>query len=205
MANINLLPVEEKEAESFIAIQRRFLFGSIAVIIITGVITFGILGSFSILASKRAEWISAVEQSAQDINSLKSSEELMVVVGDKVSDGEKIINSRTDLNKIFGGLSDLTPRDVYFSDLKFLGGKILVSGKAKTSADTAGLVSSLVSAHGAQLFSEVTMDTLSSDEKGGYVFALSMNLAGVKSPAVDVNAKSGTNTPKGDDENILEE
>lgn len=177
MANINLLPTEEKAAESFGFIQKRFLFGAIALIVITGAVTFGILGFFSIEASKRTDLNLRVEKSAAEIGSYKSIEELLVVIHDKVSDGQKILEGRADVDEVFSNLAELIPQGVYFSDIKFAGSKVSLSGKAKTSADAAGLASSLASSQAARVFSDVNMESLSSDDKGNYTFTLSMKLA----------------------------
>lgn len=176
MANINLLPVEEKAKVSFGSIQRRVLFGSIVLTVVTGVVTLGILGYFSTLSSARDRSILQVEQSAQQINSYKSTEELLVVIHDKVSDSQKIRDGRLNIDNVFSNLSKLIPQGVYFSDIKFAGNSVSVIGKARTSADAAGLVSSLVSAQAALVFSDVNMDSLATDENGNYTFSLSMNL-----------------------------
>lgn len=176
MANINLLPVEEKAKESFGSVQRRILFGSIVLTVITGVATLAILGYFSTLSSSRDKLILQIEQNAQQINSFKSTEELLVVIHDKVTDGQKIKEERLDVDNVFSNLSKLIPQGVYFSDIKFLGNSVSVIGKAKTSADAAGLVSSLVSSQAALVFSDVNMESLSTDEKGNYTFNLSMKL-----------------------------
>lgn len=178
MANINLLPTEEKSAANFGFVQKKFLVGSILVIAITGLITFGILGVFSIEASKRKDLNSRVELSVTEINNYKPVEELLVIIHDKVSDGQKIIDGRVDVDEVFTNLSELIPREVYFSDIKFAGDKVALSGKAKTSADAAGLLSSLVSTQAAKIFSDVNMESLSLDESGNYSFTLSMKLTG---------------------------
>lgn len=175
--NINLLPTEEKSAESFNSAQKRVLYIAIALIVITGVTTFVILGLFSTEISKRTDYIASVQKSAQEINSNKSKEELVVVVKDKSVDAQKVLDSRINYDKIFGGLAkSFVPQGVYFSSIKFNGAKIAVSGKAKTSADAAGIFSALVSREGSTIFSNVNMESLSSDEKGNYSFTLSMNI-----------------------------
>lgn len=178
MENINLLPTEEKSAETFGSVQRRFLFGAIAFIILTGSVTFGILGFFSIEASKRTDLNSRVEASAAQIGSYKSIEELLVVIHDKVGDGQKILDGRVDVDEVFSNLAELIPQGVYFSDIKFSGSKVNLTGKAKTSADAAGLVASLVSSQASKVFTDVNMESLSSDDKGNYSFSLSMKLVG---------------------------
>lgn len=184
MANINLLPIEERSAANFGFVQKKFLIGSVLIIVVTGLVTFGILGFFSIEASKRKDLNSRVELSVSEINNYKPVEELLVIIHDKAADGQKIIDGRVDVNEVFTNLSELIPQEVYFSDIKFAGDKIALTGKAKTSADAAGLVSSLVSAQASKIFSDVNMESLSSDEKGNYAFSLSMKISGLPSENV---------------------
>lgn len=189
MANINLLPTEEKAAENFGSAQRKLLIGSVVLIILTGAVTFGILGFFSLEASKRSDLNTKVELSVSQIGSYKSIEELLVVIHDKLMDGQKILDGRVNVNEVFANLADLIPQGVYFSDIKFAGSKVALTGKAKTSADAAGLFSSLVSSQAVKVFSDVNMESLSSDEKGNYSFNLSMKLvtSSSQNPVVGAN------------------
>jgi len=176
MADINLLPQEEKSAENIELLRKRLTVVSIVLLVGVSAFTLVTLGLFTSFASKRSNLISKVEQISGQINSFKATEELVVVVKGKVSSAEKVLSSRINYSNIFDQLSQLVPAGVYFSDMKFSSGKLIVSGKAKSSADVAGLVSSLVSGRGAQIVSNVTIDSLSADDSGVYSFIISSQL-----------------------------
>ncbi len=176
MADINLLPVEEKSAESFENIRKKVLWGSIGFLVFTAISAMVVLGFYSTLAGKRANLVANIQESSGQIDQLKPKEELIVVVKQKASNAEKILTARRDLVNTFNQFAQLVPQGVYFTDIRFSGGKVALSGKARSSADIAGLVSQLVSANGAGIYSNVSVDTLSSEENGAYTFALTMNL-----------------------------
>ena len=157
MADINLLPVAEKEAENLEVLRKRLTIVSIVLLVFTAVFTLITLGLFTSFASQRSNLITKIEASSNEINSLKATEELIVVIKGKVSAGYKILTARVNFANIFGQ-----------------------SGKAKTSAEMAGLVSSLTSASGSQIISSVNIDSLNSDENGVFSFAISGQLAVTK-------------------------
>lgn len=174
MAEINLLPVEERSAENFELLRKRILYGSIGFLIFCAVSALVVLGFFSVMAGSRSALIARVEDSSSTINSQKATEELIVVVKGKAQSADKILAARNDLVQTFNKLALLIPQGVYFSDLKIGGGKITVSGKARSSGDMAGLVSALVSSAGAEIVTSVNVDSLSSNEAGAYSFSLNM-------------------------------
>ncbi len=178
MAEINLLPEEERSQEQFETLKQRLIIVSIGLLIFTAISTLTTLGFFTALASKRSDLVNQIDSTSKQIDSLKSSEELIVVVKGKASTADKIISSRTNYSVFFTKLSALIPEGVYFTELRFSGGKISISGKAKTSSDVAGLVSSLLSTAGVGLVSGITVDSLTSGEGGIYTFALSAQVAG---------------------------
>src|SRR3989344_491564 len=166
MADINLLPEEERSAESFENIRRKLLVGSVGALVVIGVLTLILLIYYTVISSKKAALISKVEASTQTIESLKANEELIVVTKGKVSDAAKILNSRTDLSDFFNQFSRLVPQNMYFSDFKIADGKLTASGKAANSGAMASFISGLVSSNGQQIISNVNVDSLSSDEAG---------------------------------------
>lgn len=176
MAEINLLPVEEKTAEFINLWQKRLTIVSVIFLVITAVFTIAILIFFTSLAAKRADLNSKIQESSTAINDQKAVEELVVVVKKKVTSAEKVFSERLNYPQIFEKLGPLVPQGVYFSDLKFSGSKMVISGKARGSADIAGLVSSFVSAQGAEIVSNVSVDSLASDDKGSYSFSITTQL-----------------------------
>lgn len=182
MADINLIPQEERTNAKVELLRRKLQFSSIGFLIFTAVLTILTLSLFAMFASKRSALIGEVEDNSAQINKLKAEEELIVVVKDKASAADKIVSSRVDFPKIFDKFSLLLPQDIYFTDVRVATGKVVISGKAKTSADVAGLASSLVSANGAEIVSDVSIDSLSSDNEGIYAFVVSAKLVGAEPP-----------------------
>ena len=180
MADINLLPVEARDQENFSILVKRISIVSVVVLVITGIVTFIILVLFSSFSSKRSKLVASVEASSWQIESLKSTEELIVVVKDKASSAEKLVSSRTDFADIFENISKLIPQGVYFTDAKFTSGKVSLSARAQSSADVAGLVSSLLSSEGAKYFNQVSIDSLSSNELGLFTFNITAQLVNKK-------------------------
>lgn len=177
MAEINLLPVEEKAAESFETLHKRIIVVSAVVLVIVAVFTLTTLVFFTTLAAKRGDLISQIAESTAKINGLKTTEELLVVTKGKISTAIKILSGRTNTSGFFEKLAELVPQGVYFTEMRFVSGRVVITGKAKSSADVSGLVSSLVSAEGAKLLTNVAVDSLNSDEKGIFSFVISSQLA----------------------------
>jgi len=162
MADINLLPVEARDQENFSILVKRISIVSVVVLVITGIVTFIILVLFSSFSSKRSKLVASVEASSGQIESLKSTEELIVVVKDKASSAEKLVSSRTDFADIFENISKLIPQGVYFTDAKFTSGKVSLSSE------------------GAKYFNQVSIDSLSSNELGLFTFNITAQLVNKK-------------------------
>jgi hypothetical protein len=198
MADINLIPQEERANARAELIQKRLQFSSVGFLVFTAVLTILTLLFFAMFASKRAQLVAEIEDNSSKINRLKAQEELIVVVKDKASAADTIISSRIDFPVIFGKFSSLVPQNIYFTDIRVATGKIVISGKAKTSSDVAGLASSLVSASGAEIVSDVSIDSLSSDDAGIYSFVASAKIVGAE-PAKPVAATApGAAADEGD-------
>lgn len=176
MPDINLLPEEERSAEGFENLRKKLLFGSIGALLVTGVVTVAVLFYYAALNAQKDKLISRVEISGGEIESMKAQEELIVVTKDKASAAGKILESRNNMSDFFVKFGKLVPQSLYFSDLRISGSKFTASGRARTSNDVAGFVSALVSASGAELVSNISIDSLSSDENGNYTFVVNMSL-----------------------------
>ncbi len=178
MPDINLLPVEDKGSEAAEGIRKKLtLFSALVLVLVAafGVVT---LVMFTRYASGRAKIENEIESSTAEINSLKDTEALVVVTKDKASVAEKVLSGRSDQVNVFSQFAQLVPQNVYFTDIKFTGAKATFSGKAKTSADIAGFISSLASDSGSKIISNVNIDSLSSDQDGVYTFSISSQLNG---------------------------
>ncbi|MBI2599184.1 PilN domain-containing protein [Candidatus Curtissbacteria bacterium] len=176
MTDINLMPAEEKSAESFENLYKKVLVAASGFLVLVALATLIILGVSSVLSAQRSDLVTRVEQSAGTIEGLKSTEELEVVVKQKVAAADKILMARSSLGDVFQRLVQLVPQGVFFTDMRFSGVKVVISGRAKTSADVAGFITQLVSARGNEIFSGVTVESLSSDDSGIYSFVLSAQL-----------------------------
>ena len=180
MPDINLIPVEEKAQERAEQTQKKLQFVAVGVLVLSAVVTLITLLMYTTAVSKKNNLIAQVEDNSVKINQYKPQEELLVVSKDKAGSADQLLSARTDYKNFFGKMAGLLPQGVYFTDLRVSDSKITISGRAKTSADVAGLVSSLTSASGTELVTNVAIDTLSSDEFGVYAFVISGKLTGVK-------------------------
>lgn len=176
MADINLLPVEDKGSEATEGIRKKLSVAS--AVVLAAVAVFGVvtLVMFTNISSQRQKIQSRIDTSTDQINSLKDTEAMVVVTKDKVSIAEKVLSGRADQVNVFKQFAQLVPENVYFTDIKFIGSKATFSGKAKSSADVAGFISSLASDDGAKIISNVNIDSLSSDQESVYTFNVSGQL-----------------------------
>ena len=158
-------------------LRKKLNLFSVFLLIFTAISAVVILVFFTSLASAQQKLLSSVEQSSLAIDSYKAQEELSVVTKDKASIAFKIIAARGNQLKALNTLAEIIPQGVYFTDLKFSGGKAVFSGRARSSADVAGFISALVSARGSEILSDVNIDSLGSGESGVYTFAVSGKLA----------------------------
>lgn len=189
MAEINLMPSEERGSEDLNKLQKKLSVFSVVVLAVVALFTIVTLVLFTTSKTEEAKQKVRIEKAEAEINSQQSTEELMAVVGEKVQIADKAISTRLVYTDILNKLASLMPQNVYFGDLKIEGNKITTSAKAKTSADVASLVSSFVSSEeGKKLFSSVTIDSLASVSDSGtnqliYSFSLTLQVAG---PGVQV-------------------
>lgn len=176
MADINLIPQEAKKSEEFEKLRAKITIASVAILILTAIAAFVTLAFFAFYISEREKLLARVEDASAAVNSYKSVEELLVVVKDKATTAEKIksaVLSRVDVIKT---LAQLMPQNVYFTDVKIASDATKLSGRAKSSADVAGLISAFLSQEGQRIISNVTIDSLASDETGTYTFSVSAKL-----------------------------
>ena len=176
MASINLLPQKEKAQERFVGLQRKLQISAVSLLVLVAIFTFVTLFFYTSLSAKRAEIISHIQEASGKIEAQKTKEELIVVVKDKTATAQKLLDGRIEYINFFDKLASVIPQGVYFSDIRVFGGKVVFSGKAKTSADAAGLVRSFSSGQGAEVLSDLNVETLSADETGIYSFVISAKL-----------------------------
>lgn len=163
MAEINLMPTEDKASEGLHKLQKKLSVVSVLVLCVVAAFTVVTLVMYTSAKAEEAKLKVRIEKAAVEINSQKSAEELITVIGKKTEVADRAISTRLVYTDILNRMAALMPQNVYFGDLKVDGNKISTSAKAKTSADVAGLVSSFVSSdEGKKLFSSVTIDSLAS-------------------------------------------
>lgn len=178
MADINLLPAEEKANERYYALVHRLQIASVGILAVTAIVTIVTLALFTSASSRRSSLVSELSDLSFQVNSLKAQEELIVVVKDKVRTSEQLSTSRIEYHNFFNKLAQIVPSGIFFTDFRVAAGKAVISGRARTSGDVASFVSSLTGAAGTELVSDVSIDTLSSDETGVFSFVISAKVVG---------------------------
>lgn len=178
MADINLVTEEQKQYEGLESLRKKLSVAAVIMLVFTAVATLGTLTYFTSLVSARRDLIARIDESSAKVDSFRTVEELAVVVKEKISVAEQIIDGRSDKVKFFNSLAQLVPQNVAFGDLKLSQGRVTISGSAKTSNDIAAFVSALVSSRGAEVISQVSVDALSSGDNGTYTFGISGSVAG---------------------------
>lgn len=180
MEEINLLPSEEKIVKTYTSLQKKLKIVSTVVLVITGIFTSATLIFYMLLINEKAKLVSQIEASSTKINSFKAKEELIFVTKGKVTTANKILSGRVNYPVFLKNLSDLIPEGIYFTDVRFNPEKIAFVGKAKSSIDMAGLISSLVSTKGSEILNNISIDSLNADEKGFYAFGITAQLVVAK-------------------------
>lgn len=177
MADINLLPSEEKTSDSLNSLQKKLTVVSVVVLAVVAVFTVVTLILFTNVKGRETQLKADIEKAAGDVAANKATEELLTVVSKKATSANKVILGRLIYTDVITKTAELMPKDVYFSDLKITGAKLSTSAKAKTSADVANLVSSFVtSEEGKKLFSSISIDSLATDSDNNYAFTVSMQI-----------------------------
>ena len=172
MAEINLIPQESKKSDDFEKLRGKIVIVSIIVLVLTALAAIVTLAFFAYRVSQRENLLSKVQEASTTVNSYKENEELIVVTKDKSSISSRILGARLDMVNVFTTLAQIIPKNVYFTDFKITSADIQISGRAGSSAEIAGLMSALLSTEGARIASNVSINSLVSDETGAYTFGL---------------------------------
>lgn len=189
MADINLLPSEEKTSDSLNSLQKKLTIVSVAVLAVVAVFTVVTLILFSTAKSKETQLNADIQKATEKVVAGKITEDLLTVVSKKATSANKAILGRLIYTDVITKTAELMPPDVYFNDLKITGSKLSTSAKAKTSADVANLVSSFVtSEEGKKLFSSISIDSLATDAENNYAFSVSMQINDTKPAAAPKEA-----------------
>ena len=178
MADINLLPKEEKANERYYALVHRLQIASIGILATVAILTIVTLVLYSSFSSRRSDLISELEDLSGQVNRFKGQEELIVVIKDKVKAAEQLLGAQIEYHNFFNNLAQIIPQGIFFTDFRVSSGRTVISARAKTSGDVASFVSVLTSARGTELIADVSIDTLSSDETGVFAFVISAKIVG---------------------------
>lgn len=184
MADINLVPEEAKKSEDFDKLRGKIIAFSVAVLALTAIGAIVTLAFFAFYVSQREKLITRLETASAEVDRYQATESLLVVTKDKVSTADKILTSRIDYLKFFDTLVQIIPTNIFFTSITVGRDSVAFNGKAKTSADIAGLFSALTSAEGEKIISGVELTALSSDQTREYTFAFTAKLAGAAPPPV---------------------
>ena len=172
MADINLIPQESKKSDDFEKLRGKIVIVSIIVLVLTALAAIVTLAFFAYRVSQRENLLSRVQEASTTVNSYKENEELIVVTKDKSAISSRILGARLDMVNVFTTLAQIIPKNVYFTDFKITSADIQINGRAGSSAEIAGLISALLSTEGARIVSNVSINSLVSDETGAYTFGL---------------------------------
>lgn len=184
MADINLLPSEEKTSDSLNSLQKKLTIFSVLVLAVVAVFTVVTLILFTTAKSKETQLNADIQKATEKVVANQITEGLLTVVSKKATSANKAISGRLIYTDVITKTAELMPPDVYFNDLKITGSKLSTSAKAKTSADVANLVSSFVtSEEGKKLFSSISIDSLATDADNNYAFSVSMQINDTKPAA----------------------
>lgn len=184
MADINLVPEEAKKTEDFDKLRGKIIALSVAILALTAIGAIVTLAFFAFYVSQREKLITRVEAASAKVDSFQATESLLVVTKDKVSTADKILTSRVDYLEFFDTLIQIIPTNIFFTSITVGRDSVAFNGKAKTSADIAGLFSTLTSQEGEKIISGVELTALSSDQTREYTFAFTAKLAGSLPPPV---------------------
>lgn len=176
MADINLLPEEERRSDKVENIKGRVTLVSIVILVLTAISAFVTLAFYTFLTNERTKLLVDVKVAVLEVESYKEVEELLVVIKDKSSSALLITDNNQDKVNLLTEFAQLIPQDVYFKDVNISESDMVLNGLARTSADVAGLVSSLKSSAGSGIVTDVQLSGLSTDSTGVYKFSLSTKL-----------------------------
>lgn len=177
MADINLLPSEEKVSEKLGSLQKKFTFFSVFVMVVVAAATVATLFMFTAVKAEETKLTERHKKAAEEVNSHLLSEELLTVIDKKAESATKARSSRLVYTNILRRTAELMPLGVSFEDLKVDGLKMSAGASASSSAEVANLVSSFVTSdEGKKLFTSMNIDSLSTDKDGQYRFGVSMQL-----------------------------
>jgi len=175
---INLLPEEEREKVSHEALKKRLNFFSVSLLILTAVFLVGTFSYWGIQKHNEGSLKDKIKNKEEEVIKYDQVESLYRVLKDKGQGLLAVFSKQKDFGNLLDRFSQLVPAGVEFSDFSVNEtGKMSASGKAASSSEFSNLILTLTDeGKGGQLFSSVSIDSLSRNDKGEYQFSMSGSL-----------------------------
>lgn len=178
MAEINLLPEQERKAVAVKRLKNRVTIFSVVSLILAALLSIAVFGYWGVLIAQEKQLGDKLSKLEQQIEGLKTVEGLARVLKNKLAALTVISGKLTNFDKVLTDITQVVPAGVTFSDLTVSDKGILtLTGNAATATEFSNLVTALLhqDAGGAN-FSDVAVESLSRDEKGIYKFSISAKL-----------------------------
>jgi len=178
--DINLLPEEEREKVSHEALRKRLNIFSVLILIVAGTALVGTFSYWGVQKRNEQGLKEKIKNKEAEVIGYNQVESLHRVLKDKSQGLIAIFSKQKDFGQFLDQFSQLIPSGVAFADFSVNEtGKLSAAGKAASSSEFSNFLLTLTDeGKGGQLFSSVSIDSLSRNDKGEYQFSLSGNLKG---------------------------
>ncbi|OGD86191.1 hypothetical protein A2Z23_03180 [Candidatus Curtissbacteria bacterium RBG_16_39_7] len=176
--DINLLPPEEKEKASEEALRKRLNVFSILILVIIGVAIVATFAFWGIQRRNEGSLKDTIKDKERQVTEYIEVERLRRILKDKSQGLMSIFSKQKDFGQLMDQFSLLIPSGVAISDFSANeAGKLTATGKAASASEFSNFLLTLTDEEkGGNLFSTVSIDSLSRNDKGQYQFSLSAAL-----------------------------
>lgn len=178
--DINLLPEEEREKASQEALRKRLSIFSVVILIITVIALVSTFSFWGVQKRNEQSLKDKIKDKERQVTEYNQVESLHRVLKDKSQGLISIFSKQKDFGQLLDQFSQLIPSGVSLSDFSANEtGKLTAAGKAASSSEFSNFLLTLTDKEkGGNLFSSVSIDSLSRNDKGQYQFSMSANLKG---------------------------
>lgn len=180
MAEINLLPEEERAKIVREVVKKKFNFFNIGALILITAATIVVFGYWGLVSRTNSKLNQDITQREATISNFAEVETLARLLKNKAAGLVSIFSAQADFGKMLETVATFVPSGVVLSDLTVSeAGKLTLSGEAISSAEFSSLLNAFVDPNlGGRLVSAVSVESLSRDEAGIYKFSISSTLVG---------------------------